>query len=85
MKRKLKTLGIMTLALGVCGLAIWQAIRLHNAEVAEQIAKFGFYKQDVYLDFGRKAAKVASIWGAILSGITAGVFLIFAVTEGNEK
>ncbi len=66
--------------LGACGLLITQAVWLHQAEVAEQIAQIGYYKMDVYLNFGRTVAKYACIFGALFSGIASlvALFLGFA-------
>ena len=70
----LKRIIIITIAvifLAGCGLLIWNAVALHSAEVAEQVAKFGFYKTDIYLDYGRQCAHTGSIIGAVICGIGA--------------
>ena len=62
------------LLFAACGFLAYTAVRLHIEEVEAQVAAIGYYKQDVYLDFGRQAATVAASIGAVVSGM-AGVFL----------
>ena len=52
-------------------LAITVALILQAVWLREQIAKFGFYKEDVLLNYGRHVARIACVLGAILSGASA--------------
>lgn len=62
------------LLLAACGFLLYTAVRLHLEEVEAQVAAIGYYKQDVYLDFGRHVATVFAFIGSAISGV-AGVFL----------
>ena len=62
-------LALALIALGVC--LIIQGVHLHQVEVAAQVAKIGYYKEDVYLDYGRHVAtEICFIFG-VISGICA--------------
>ena len=69
MKHKAVYVLFILLTAFACVLCVWQAIVCHEEEVAEQVAQLGYYKEDVYLDYGKHALKTAYVWGAVLFGI----------------
>ena len=76
---------LAALALAMCGICIWQSVTTHHIEMAEQIAKFGFYKQDIVLDIGRNAAWLAWTVGIVLSVIVLAISTVFGVYLWSVK
>ena len=61
-------------AIGI--LCIVQAVYLQNLEVQEQIAKIGYYKSDVYLDYHRHLAMgwyCVGAMGFFMTAIVTGI------------
>ena len=81
MLKKIICFSIATLLIALTVVLILQAVHLHQIEVAAQVAKVGFYKQDVYLNYGRHVATTLCIVGAAVSGISAGTSVIIGLVD----
>ena len=65
------------LLIGACVAFAVNAVSLHELEVAEQVAKIGYYKEDVYLNFERHLTfEVLEILAVLSGALGVGAFFV---------